>query len=69
MSARDPPNLRRWVGWGVKPESKVIEESFELAPKTVKLCRLFPDAHPQKIQVRGVRPLKKLNGNTRPTSR
>jgi len=39
MSARDPPNLRRWVEWGVKslrrPESKVIEESFELVPKTV----------------------------------
>ena len=36
MSARDPPNLSRWVEWGVRrPESKVIEESFELAPKTV----------------------------------
>ena len=36
MSARDPPNLRS--GWGGalrRPESKVIEESFELAPKTV----------------------------------
>ena len=36
MSARDPPNLRRWVGGALKrPESKVIEGSFELAPKTV----------------------------------
>jgi len=36
MSAKDPPNLRRWVGWVLRrPESKVIEESFELAPKTV----------------------------------
>ena len=39
MSARDPPNLRRWVGWGDgalrRPESKVVEERFELAPKTV----------------------------------
>ena len=37
MSARDPPNLRCWVEWGGglrRPESKVIEESFELAPKT-----------------------------------
>jgi len=36
MSARDPPNMRRWVGWALRrPESKFIEESFELAPKTV----------------------------------
>ena len=36
MSARDPPNLRRWVKWGVKKAGKqVIEESFELAPKAV----------------------------------
>ena len=36
MSARDPPNLS--AGWGGalrRPESKVIEESFELAPKAV----------------------------------
>ena len=33
MLARDPPNLRRWVELR-RPESKVIEESFELAPKT-----------------------------------
>ena len=27
MSARDPPNLRRWVEWALRrPESKVIEE-------------------------------------------
>ena len=49
MSARDPPNLRRWVEWGVKKAGKqgkqectlaqficyLLEESFELAPKTV----------------------------------
>ena len=36
MSVRDPPNLRRWVEWGLRrPESKVIKEGFELAPKTV----------------------------------
>jgi len=38
MSARDPPNLRRWVEWGVKKAGKQgyrLEESFELAPKTV----------------------------------
>jgi len=36
MSVRDSPNLRRWVGWVLRrPESKVIEESFELVPKTV----------------------------------
>jgi len=39
MSARYLPNLRRWGGEGGgplrRPESKVIEESFELAPKTV----------------------------------
>ena len=36
MSARDPPNLRRWVERALRrPESKVIEERFELAPKTV----------------------------------
>ena len=23
MSARDPPNLRRWVGWGVKKAGKL----------------------------------------------
>ena len=22
MSAKDPPNLRRWVGWGVKKAGK-----------------------------------------------
>jgi len=32
-----PPNLRRWVGWGDKKAGKqgYIEESFELAPKTI----------------------------------
>ena len=23
MSARDPPNLRRWVGWGIKKVGKL----------------------------------------------
>jgi len=37
MSARDPPNLRRWVGWGVKKAAKqgYRRKFFELAPKTV----------------------------------
>jgi len=36
MSAKDPQNLRHCVGWALRrPESKVIEESFELAPKSV----------------------------------
>jgi len=35
MSARDPPNLKRWVEWGVKKAGKLIEESFELTAKNV----------------------------------
>jgi len=41
MSARDPPNLRRWVEWALRrPESKVIEESFALAPTSAWPCNL-----------------------------
>jgi len=36
MSAKDPPNLRCWVGWGVKKAGKQgYRRKFELAPKTV----------------------------------
>jgi len=51
MSARDPPNLRHWVEWALRrQESKVIEERFELVPKTVMFCLLNKsenvDGHP-----------------------
>jgi len=36
MSARDPPNLRCWVGWGIKNAGmQSYRRRFELAPKTV----------------------------------
>jgi len=39
MSASDPPNLKRWLGWGVKKAGKQgYRRKIELAPKTVKLC-------------------------------
>jgi len=38
MPVRGPPNLRRWLGWGVTEAGKLgygLEKSFELAHETV----------------------------------